>query len=85
MAALTGRVVGADGKGIAGAAVSVMAAPVAMPDIAQLTGPDGAFDIEAPAPGTYTIGASAPGGLKGEARVDMGLEDAAPVEIRLGL
>ena len=84
MAALTGRVVGPDGKALAGAAVAIASAPVPVPDLAQLTGADGGFDFKAPVPGTYAIEVSAPGGLTGEARVEVGVEDAAPVEIRVG-
>ena len=83
MALVTGRVVGRDGQAVAGAAIYVVAAPVALPDIAQLTGPDGSFDVFAPVPGSYTIGASGAGG-KGEATVAVLGGDPEPVEIVLG-
>ena len=83
MAALTGRILDSGGRPIAGASIFLVAAPVAMPDIAQLSNAEGTFDLEAPRPGRYTIGVAAPGGGQGRITIDVGEEDAAPVEIRI--
>ena len=82
MATLTGRVIDAAGRPVAGAAVFVVAAPAAMPDIARLTDADGGFDVEAPVPGTYTIAAAAPAG-EGRVTVEVGLGAPPPVALRL--
>ncbi|MFL6635404.1 MAG: carboxypeptidase regulatory-like domain-containing protein [Massilia sp.] len=39
----------------------VVEAPVALPDVAMLTGADGTFRLSLPAPGVYRIGVSADG------------------------
>ena len=83
MAALTGRILDSAGRPVAGASIFLVAAPVAMPDIAQLSSADGGFDLEAPSPGRYTIGAMAPGRGQGRITIDVGEGDAAPVEIRI--
>ena len=83
MAALTGRILDSNGRPVAGASVFLIAAPVAMPDIAQLSNAEGVFDLEAPSAGRYTIGAAAPGGGEGRITIDVGEGDAGPVEIRI--
>ncbi len=40
---------------VADAAVSFAGGPVDLPDIAALTGPDGTFALNAPAPGAYEV------------------------------
>jgi hypothetical protein len=72
---IRGRVADEGGRPVAGAAIVVSAAPRAMPDIAQLTGEDGAFTLAAPVSGRYVIGARA-GDDAGEASVDVGTTDA---------
>jgi hypothetical protein len=73
-----------DGKGdpVAAARVYVVDAPVSLPDIAALTGSDGAFSIGVPVAGWYTVEATAEGWAPARATVD-----AKPginhVEIRL--
>ncbi len=81
---IAGRVVDEAGSSVAMASVYVLEAPVALPDIAQLTGPDGGFRLSAPVPGTYRIGVRhdryAP--AEASARVDAGRAETA-VEIVL--
>ena len=74
-----------DGKGdpVDAARVYVVGAPVSLPDIAALTGSDGAFSIGVPVPGRYTVEATAEGWAPVRATVD-----ATPginhIEIHLG-
>jgi hypothetical protein len=50
-----------EGSPVDGARIVYASAPVAMPDIAALTGSDGDFVLSAPAPGTYVLGCYAEG------------------------
>ncbi|MFN3389669.1 MAG: carboxypeptidase regulatory-like domain-containing protein [Allosphingosinicella sp.] len=80
---VVGRVCAADGGPVAGAAVAVVSAPVPLPDIAQITGSDGGFDIEAPEVGTYVLAVHAPDGAVRQVSVEVGLADPPPVEVIL--
>ncbi len=84
MAVLRGVVRRADGTPLAGAGISVASAPVAMPDIAQLTGADGRFVLGVPAPGTYVVGVTAPDGETRRVEMIVGEGDPEPVEVSLG-
>jgi hypothetical protein len=68
---LQGQVVEPDGAPVAGARVLITASPVPVPDIAQVTGPDGRFATTAPAPGAYRIAAYATGRATVEVEVDV--------------
>lgn len=81
---ITGVVTDGEGRALAEVSVSLLDAPVAVPDIAALTGPDGSFALGAPSPGRYTVVATGPGGERAEAAVDVATgEAAAAVEIVL--
>jgi len=67
---IKGHVVDQSGAPVAGARVMVSASPVPLPDIAQITGPDGGFALAAPAPGRYSIVVHA-AGLAMERAVDV--------------
>lgn len=82
-AALRGVVRGADGRPLAGASIALASAPVAIPDIAQLTGADGSFALGAPVPGTYVVGVTAPDGETRKIEVTVGEGDPDPVEVSL--
>jgi hypothetical protein len=56
---IRGVVVAADGRPVAGARVFFRAGPGSLPDIAALTGEDGAFALTAPREGTYEVAAAA--------------------------
>jgi hypothetical protein len=71
------------GEPIAGASVAFVKGPVALPDIAQLTGPDGAFSLGAPAPGDYRLGVHAPGHEGREQDVRVGKGKPREVVVRL--
>jgi hypothetical protein len=58
---VSGRVIDADDRPVAGASVMFTHGPVAIPDIAQITDAHGAFALAAPAEGTYRLLANAPG------------------------
>jgi hypothetical protein len=50
-----------DGHPVAAARVYVVDAPVPVPDIAALSGPDGTFSVGLPVAGRYTMEAAAEG------------------------
>lgn len=52
---IQGVVLNARGQPVAGARVSWVQAPVAMPDVSLLTDSAGRFTLAAPAPGSYTL------------------------------
>ena len=58
---ISGSVVDAQGAPVDGARVFLTAGPVPLPDIAAVTGPDGRFELTAPAPGDYTVACWEPG------------------------
>lgn len=82
MPLIAGTVIGTDGAPVAGAQVLFAHAPVAVPDIAQLTGPDGRFALGAPAAGTYRIAARS-GDSAGEVAVEVGESGIKWVEVRI--
>lgn len=82
MALIRGRVVDAAGRPVAGARVMVDAAPVAMPDIALLSGEDGGFVLAAPAPGAYRLRAVTDASGEALGAVEVGPGDAM-IELRL--
>jgi hypothetical protein len=55
----------------AGAVVSFVAGPTALPDIATLTDPGGAFALSAPVPGRYAVVAVFPDGHQARQDVDI--------------
>jgi glycine/D-amino acid oxidase-like deaminating enzyme len=59
MSQIRGRVVDVHGRPVAGAAIYVESAPVALPDIAAMTDDDGGFTLAVPVSGRYRIGANA--------------------------
>jgi uncharacterized GH25 family protein len=78
---ISGVVLDPNGNPVEGARVYVTASPAPIPDVALLTGPDGAFVIGASAAGKYRIAASAEGFETGEAEFDTGAPRT--VELRL--
>jgi hypothetical protein len=56
---------------VAGAVVSFVAGPTALPDIATLTDPHGDFALSAPIPGRYTVAAVFPDGHQARQDVDI--------------
>jgi hypothetical protein len=83
VALVSGTVVDANGHAVAGARVYFVRAPVPVPDIAQVTGADGAFALAAPAPGNYRLGVSAGGRPASETEVEITGQDVS-VTITLG-
>jgi len=69
MPIIRGRVLDKEGAPVAQAAVYVIAAPQPQPDIAQLTGADGNFEVDAGSPGAYVIGARSDTAGEGRAEV----------------
>lgn len=82
---IEGRVVDAAGAPVPMASVYFVEGPVALPDIAALTGPDGAFRLSAPGAGAYTIGARSDGHKPATAAVQVGgaRRPAAALEVVL--
>lgn len=83
MTRLIGTVKGRDGQPLAEAAVLFVAGPVAVPEIAQLTGPDGRFSLTAPAPGTYRMMVNAPG--HSVVTIDVLVSDESEIEQDIAL
>lgn len=55
MMIINGTVTDPSGRPVVGATVLIASAPTPVPDIAALTGADGAFSIAVPAPGAYRL------------------------------
>ena len=72
-----------DDRGVAieGATVYFVDAPVPMPDVAALTGPDGRFALGAPVAGSYTVECRADGFTV--ARITVHSGEARPVTLTL--
>ena len=83
MPVLSGRVFGIDGRPVAGATVSFSFAPISFPEIAARTGSDGRFDLNAPVPGTYRLGARSDEHGAGELEVTTGPDGLDELAIRL--
>ena len=69
---IEGRVVDAAGAPVPMASVFFVEGPVALPDIAALTGPDGSFSLSVPGAGAYILGARADGHKPAAATVQVG-------------
>lgn len=52
---INGTVTDPSGRPVVGATVLIASSPIPVPDIAALTGADGAFSIAVPAPGAYRL------------------------------
>jgi hypothetical protein len=81
---ITGTVTDRHGRPLAEVSVSLREAPVPVPDIAALTGPDGTFALAAPSPGHYTVAATEPTGETAQASVELGT-DQATADLRIVL
>ena len=79
---LSGTVLDAAGKPVAGARVYLVKAPGAVPDTAALTGADGRFVLGAALPGAYEVACSTDGLGAASAQVRVGAQGAT-VELRL--
>ena len=75
-------VLDAAGRPVAGARVYVVSAPVAMPDVAALSDPQGRFTLGAPKAGRYEIGASSDSHGSAQATLDVG-DQGATLQLRL--
>ena len=80
---IAGTVLSATGQPVAQARVFVLTAPGSVPDVALLTDAGGRFQLSAPRPGTYEIGAATDGLGSGRAVVVVGPRDVQ-VQITLG-
>lgn len=78
------RVVAAGGTPIAGARVYFVRGPGSFPDVAALTGDDGAVLLAAPTPGTYALQAAADGYAVGTVEVAARAGETVSCEIVLG-
>lgn len=72
-----------DGRALADVTVAFSSTPVAVPDIAALTGPDGRFAVTAPASGTYTLVAAADGYATEHVTVQVELERSPTTQINV--
>jgi hypothetical protein len=80
---IEGRVVDAAGAPVPMARVFFVEGPVALPDVAALTGPDGAFRLSVPGAGSYTLGVRGDGRRPATATVEVGGARLAPLDIVL--
>jgi hypothetical protein len=69
---IEGRVVDAAGAPVPMASVYFVEGPVPLPDIAALTGPDGAFRLSVPGAGAYTLGVRGDGYTPAAVAVEVG-------------
>lgn len=67
---ITGHVLDAHGRPVAGARLDWVEAPVALPDQALLSGPDGRFTLAVPAAGRYRLRATSDAHGQAEAALD---------------
>jgi Carboxypeptidase regulatory-like domain len=81
-ATLSGIVLDAAGRPVAGARVYLVGAPGPVPDVAALTGADGRFVLGAARAGRYEVACSSDAGGVASASVEVGARGAA-VELRL--
>ncbi|MGO7301413.1 carboxypeptidase regulatory-like domain-containing protein [Rhizobium ruizarguesonis] len=84
MSVVFGCVIGADRKPIKGASVMFTQAPVALPDIAQITDAAGAFALAAPVHGIYRLLVNAPGFPSAERQVKVSGKASSSIEIIVG-
>lgn len=82
MPLVAGRLLAGDGTPASGVQVGFVAAPVAVPDIAALTGADGAFSLTAPAAGAYRLFAHGQSG-SAELAVMVEAQDVIGLELRI--
>ena len=80
-AVIDGVVSDEEGRALADVTVAFLSAPVAVPDIAALTGPDGRFAVTAPVSGAYTLIASADGYATQHVTVQVELERSTETQI----
>ena len=83
MTTILGTVTGPSGEPVAEASVYFVEGPVPLPDIAQLTDDEGRFRLAAPVPGTYRLGARAPGCEAAEVTVEVGGEAEVAASLTL--
>ena len=69
------------GQPVAEASVYIVASPVHMPDIAQLTDDHGQFVVSAPVAGRYTVGVRTD--QWGSAQIDVEVGDKQPVSVEV--
>lgn len=77
---ITGQVLDARGRPVAGARLDWVQAPVGLPDVALLSGADGGFTLAVPAAGRYRLRASSD--THGQVEADL---DARPGTLHLDL
>jgi hypothetical protein len=84
MALVSGKVIDAQGRPVAGARVFFSRSPLPVPDVALVTGDDGSYTMSAPSEGHYEITAVADehGSTKAEVEVRGNAEHQ--VELRVG-
>jgi hypothetical protein len=83
MPVVAGRVLDAAGAPVDQARVAFADAPVPVPDIAAVTGPDGRFALSAPAPGRYELIGAAE--VRGTARVTVDVPGDQPIDVDITL
>lgn len=85
MTTIEGQVIDPHGRPVGEAAIYIVASPVSLPDIAQLTDDEGRFTLSAPVPGRYIVGARSDRWGSAEAEVEVAGEEPARVKVQLGV
>ena len=79
---ISGIVIDAQGKPVSLARVYFVESPVAVPDVAALTGPDGRFSLSAPVEGRYAIECTADEFKPRRLTVEVPMEELLKVQLQ---
>lgn len=84
MPIVSGRVVDREGRPVAGARVFFSRGPAAFPDVALMTGEDGAYTMAAPSAGEYEITTISDEHGSAKATVNVTSDGVRDMELRVG-
>lgn len=73
------------GKPLAEARIGFARAPVALPDVAILTGTDGRFQLSVPVPGSYSLVCTLPDGTDETRTIDVTSDAEASVTFEVNI
>lgn len=79
---ISGRVLDPMGAPVSGASVFFVEGPTSLPDVAQITGEDGAFSLSAPVAGRYRLGARS-GDAQGDLDVDVAAGGTSDIQLKI--
>lgn len=82
---IRGKVVDRASAPVRGARVYFVSGPVSLPDIAAVADERGRFELTAPVPGRYVVGAAGDDGTPAQQSVEVKNSDPTPITLRLDL